>query len=206
MRLGIGLGLFCASAAWGASPDQAREAAAKAVLVIQTSQKAWVAKQTCPSCHHSTLPVMALKAARENGIPFDESVVRASAVHTFRTYADLDRAVQYTHIIDPAMDDGARLAMAADAGVRPSVVTAVYARHVALHQMADGHWQGLDDRPPQSYSPFSSTRHATVQSFEPGGGHAGARRESPRVAGFASGDEHRGANLSVARSAVVRRR
>src|SRR5881394_3166715 len=158
MRLGIGIGLFCTiSAASGATPERIRDAAAKAVRVIQTSQKAWVAKQACASCHHSMLPVIALKAAREHGIPVDEAAAQASLIHTFRMYSNLDRAVQYTHIIDPAGDDGERLAVASAAGVRPSVVTSVYVRHVAGRQMPDGHWYAFDNRPPQSESRFSVT-------------------------------------------------
>ncbi len=156
--MGIGISLFCLTAsAWAAEPAQIRSAAAKAVQVIQTSQANWVTNQTCASCHHSTLPVLALTAARQNGIPQNEANFRASLAHTFRMYSNLDRAVQYTHIIDPAADDGARLALGSAAGLRPSLVTAVYARHVAQRQMPDGRWQGLDNRPPQSHSPFTVT-------------------------------------------------
>lgn len=158
MRVGIGIGLICAvSAAFGGTPQQIRDAAAKAVRVIQRSQKSWYAKQQCASCHHSNLPVMAMKTAREHGIPVDEAIVQESLVHTFRVYTNLDRAVQYTHVIDPAADDGARLAEGSAAGLRPNLVTAVYARHLAARQMPAGHWQGLDNRPPQSHSPFSAT-------------------------------------------------
>ena len=72
-------------------------------------------------------------------------------------FANLDRAVQYTHIIDPAMDDGYGLMAANAAGLRPSLVTAVYARSIAARQEADGHWESADERPPQSYSPFTAT-------------------------------------------------
>ncbi|HEV8144865.1 MAG TPA: ankyrin repeat domain-containing protein [Bryobacteraceae bacterium] len=158
MRWGIGIGLICAvSAASGATPEQIRDAVAKAVRVIQTSQKSWAAKQQCASCHHSNLPAMAMQATREHGIPVDQAVLHESLVHTFRMYSNLDRAVQYTHIIDPAADDGARLAVGPAAGLRPNLVTAVYARHLAQRQMPAGHWQGLDNRPPQSHSPFSAT-------------------------------------------------
>jgi ankyrin repeat protein len=43
------------------------------------------------------------------------------------------------------------------AGVRPSLVMAVYARLLAARQEADGHWETDDQRPPQSYSPFTAT-------------------------------------------------
>jgi hypothetical protein len=41
--------------------------------------------------------------------------------------------------------------------VRPSVVTAVYARLLAARQEADGRWETFDERPPQSYSAFTAT-------------------------------------------------
>ena len=55
------------------------------------------------------------------------------------------------------MNDGTCLIAANAAGVRPSLVTAVYARLIAARQEADGHWETTDVRPPQSYSPFTAT-------------------------------------------------
>jgi ankyrin repeat protein len=158
--MGIGL-LTMGTALLGAdaSPDRIRDAAGKAVAAIQASQKVW-AKQTCASCHHDFLPVPALKAAREHGIPLDEAAFGQATVHAFSSLANLDRAVQYTHEIDPAMDDANRLLAASAAGVNPSVVTAVYARFIALHQKPDGHWDTGDARPPQSYSSFTATATA----------------------------------------------
>ncbi len=78
-------------------------------------------------------------------------------MHAFAPSASLDRAVQYTHIIDPSLDDGSRL-LAMDAiGVRPNTSTAVYARFIATRQTPDGHWVTIDQRPPQSYSYITAT-------------------------------------------------
>ena len=154
------LGILCSvSAVWAtdASPARIRNAAAGAVAVIQKSQKTWHSKQSCFSCHQQVLPALAFRAAREHGIPVDEQAAHADAVHAFGFYANLDRAVQYTHIIDPAMSDSYGLMAADAAGVRPSLVTAVYARSIAARQEADGHWETIDERPPQSYSPFTAT-------------------------------------------------
>jgi len=41
--------------------------------------------------------------------------------------------------------------------VAPSLTTAVYARHIALRQQPDGHWETIDGRPPQSYSTVTAT-------------------------------------------------
>ena len=138
------LGILCSiSALWAsdASTARIREAATKAVALIQSSQKSWPSKESCYSCHQQMLPAIAFRAAREHGIPVDEPAAHADAAFAFGFYSNLDRAVQYTHIIDPAMDDGYGLMAADAAGVRPSLVTAVYARLLAARQEADGHWE-----------------------------------------------------------------
>ena len=156
----FGLAILCSvSAAWAGdlSAEHIREAAANAVSIIQKSQKSWYAKQSCVSCHQQVLPALAFRAAREHGIPVDETVARADAAAAFGYFSNLERAVEHTHIIDPASDDAFGMIAANAVGVRPSLVTAVYARFLAARQEADGHWEIGDDRPPQSYSAFSAT-------------------------------------------------
>jgi len=150
--------VLCAPTAFAASPSPARirDAAARGIQVLQQSQKGWYAKQQCESCHHQFQPAIALHSARDHGIPFDEAVARANAQRAF-DYSDVDRAVQYTHVIEPAMSDGYRLVAADAAGVRPNLVTAIYARHVAAHQNPDGAWDNFRQRPPAAYSQFTMT-------------------------------------------------
>jgi ankyrin repeat protein len=152
------LAALCAPTAFAASPSPARirDAAARGIQALQQSQKGWYAKQRCESCHHQFQPAIALRSARDHGIPFDEAVARADAERAF-DYSDFDRAVQYTHVIEPAMSDGYRLVAANAAGVHPSLVTAIYARHVAAHQNPDGAWDNFRQRPPASYSQFTMT-------------------------------------------------
>jgi len=143
------------TAATSTPADPVRSAAESALALLQVSQKNW--NQSCSSCHHQLLPALALRDAREHGLKYDEAAARAANRQTFSFYSDLDRAVQHTWIIDPAMDDAFRLVAANAAGVRPSIVTAVYAREVASAQYGDGHWATLDVRPPQSYCPITAT-------------------------------------------------
>src|ERR1700738_3283866 len=102
-----------------------REAAERGIRLLQGSQEGWYAKQSCSSCHHQYLPAMAFREAREHGLHIDERAAEADFRRTC-IYAALDRAIQYTHIIEPAMADGYRLVAANAAGVRPNLVTAVY--------------------------------------------------------------------------------
>ena len=60
MRLWIGI-LCSISAAWAAddaSTTRIREAATKAVAIIQSSQKNWFSKEGCYSCHQQVLPAL----------------------------------------------------------------------------------------------------------------------------------------------------
>jgi ankyrin repeat protein len=158
MKLWIGL-LCSVPALWAGDTSTARiqEAATKAVAIIQKSQQNWYAKHSCFSCHQQVLPALAFRFAREHGVPVDESAAHADAAAAFGYFSNFERAVEYTHIIDPALSDGYGMIAANSVGVRPSVVTAVYARLLAARQEADGHWESADERPPQSYSPFTAT-------------------------------------------------
>jgi hypothetical protein len=158
MKLWIGI-LCSVSAMWAGDTSTARiqESATKAVALIQKSQKNWYTKQSCFSCHQQVFPALAFRFAREHGIAVDEPAAHADAAAAFGFYSNFERAVEYTHVIDPALSDGYGMIAANSAGVRPSLVTAVYARLLAARQEADGHWETIDERPPQSYSPFTAT-------------------------------------------------
>lgn len=159
-RFLIGLYSCVSSAVLAAngSPHEIRKAAEKAVALLQLSQKNW--KQDCYSCHQQALPALALDAARRHGIAVNEELAHAAGAQGFSFLGDLDRAVQFNYLIDPAMTESYILAGAHAAGVRPSATTALYARMIAARQRPDGHWDTLDVRPPQSYSPVSATANA----------------------------------------------
>ena len=69
------LGVLCSiSMVWGADASTAaiRDAATKAVALIQKSQQNWYSKQSCFSCHQQLMPALAFRAAREHGDRHDE--------------------------------------------------------------------------------------------------------------------------------------
>jgi cbb3-type cytochrome oxidase cytochrome c subunit len=104
IKIGFGI-VCCIASAWAAdtTPARIRQAATKAVVNIQMSQKTWYLKQSCVSCHQQVFPALAFRAAREHGIPVDEQAAHADAAAAFSFYSNLDRAVEYTHGIDPAL-------------------------------------------------------------------------------------------------------
>ena len=136
-----------------AEPAEVRDAAARAVAAIQKAQAPWYTtnKQVCASCHHQYQPALAFRVARDHRVPLNEEIAKADAIKAF-TFADIDRAIQYTYVIEPAMDDAYRMVAANAAGVKPNLGAAVYARLLISRQNREGDWDGFHQRPPSSYS------------------------------------------------------
>jgi ankyrin repeat protein len=157
MRIWIGL-LCSTSVLWGAeaSPEQIRDAATRAITLLQAGQKTWYAKTDCHSCHHQFLPAIAFKAARAHGVPVDEAIAHGDAVKAF-AYADIDAAVQYRDVQETTMDLAYALVAANAAGLQPNLAIQAYARLIAGRQDPAGKWDDIHQRPPQSYSRFTQT-------------------------------------------------
>ena len=138
------------------SPADVREAVVKALVPVQKAQEPWYStnKQVCASCHHQYQPSLAYRAARERGVPVNETIARADAVKAF-TFADIDKAIQYQYVIEPSVDDAYRMMAAHAAGVAPNLGAAIYARLLISRQNADGTWDGFHQRPPSSHSRFT---------------------------------------------------
>jgi ankyrin repeat protein len=136
-----------------ADPDRVRDAAARALVSIQKAQGPWYTtnKQVCASCHHQYQPALAYRVARDHGVPLDEAVARADATKAF-DFSDIDKAIQYSYVIEPAVDDAYRLVAANAAGVKRNLGAAIYARLLISRQNAQGDWDGFHQRPPSSYS------------------------------------------------------
>ncbi len=60
-------------------------------------------------------------------------------------------------IVDPPASEGWAPIPADVAGIRPNLVTALYARRIANWQRPDGHSPTIDTRPLQSHSLFTAT-------------------------------------------------
>jgi ankyrin repeat protein len=137
-----------------ASDQEVRQAATKAIALLQNVGKNW--SLPCASCHHQILPLMTFKRAREHGIAVNEELAAQSLRQTV-SYLNLDHAVQGSHEIDPPIGEGYVLLAAHDAGVLPNSTAAAYARLIAGRQMSEGKWTLADLRPPLSYSQITTT-------------------------------------------------
>ena len=143
--------------------DQILSSATRAVALVQRATTGFYKTQECFSCHDHALPMLTFRVARERGIPVDEAAAAQVAAKGLMRLPDLvsiDRAIQDNMIIDTASSDSWALVSADAAGLKPNLITAVYARRIANWQHADGHWATIDTRPPQGYSEFTATAAA----------------------------------------------
>jgi N-acyl-D-amino-acid deacylase len=157
--VGLLIALTTVGQAW-ADDAATRVAVQKSLPLLARSDQMWFKKQSCASCHHQALPLMAFREARQRGISIPEDVVREQADKTvalYRSPGALDRAIQGSTILDPGLSESYFLVAAHAAGLPPSPVLAARMRFVAYRQMPQGYWRAIDYRPPLLGSVFSST-------------------------------------------------
>jgi ankyrin repeat protein len=151
------IALLTVATAQAASPDAIRLAVTKAVALMQASQKEWDEGWACASCHHQYLTAIAYESARHYGIQVNEEIARADAEMGFRGLSNLSAAVEGSRAIEPSIGDAYRLWAAEASGYPVSLAMQADVRMMAGRQKPDGHWDTMDQRPPQSHSPFTAT-------------------------------------------------
>jgi ankyrin repeat protein len=137
-----------------------RDSATRAMRVIDRTVATWHTQRTCFSCHHQSLPIAAALVARSRGIPLDETLLRKNVAVATTMIGSLARQVQGYQQIDPGTELGTLLSTAELVRLPRSASSMAAALTLASHQLDDGSWYTLDARPPQSYSPITTTAFA----------------------------------------------
>ena len=151
------------------SQTTVQASAARAMSLVDKSIRVWHQNRSCYSCHHQGLPIALVAEARTRGVPIDETVARSNISSGLQGLKSLDRAVQSAQQIDPALDTGGQLVAARMAGIPRGLAREVYAVTVASRQHADGSWETIDNRPPQSWSRVTATTIAlkAIRAYMP---------------------------------------
>lgn len=154
-------------------PSSPREAVLRSLVLIQTLGPAFVAKAPdgCVSCHHQSLPSMAMAAARERGLEVDQEILRQQAKATLdELRRQRDRLLVGIGVPDPL--DPAYLLLGLAAAKQPAdSTTDSMVHYLTLKQANDGHWRSALHRPPMDDSDFTNTAVSlrAVQLFAPAG-------------------------------------
>jgi hypothetical protein len=134
------------------------KAVKKSLALLQSSPPTFFKKAGCVSCHHQSLPAMAVGFARERGFAFDTRQAR----ELNETVATMMRARREGLL--QAVTDGAghhsvayTLAGMAAQDLPPDRMTDAMAIHLAEGQLDAGYWSTAPDRPPAQYSDYTTT-------------------------------------------------
>ncbi len=130
-------------------------------------------KATCVSCHHQSLPAMAVSVARERGYQVDEtiaadqlgSVLRAWTPHTQRLLECMDALPDM-----PVTGSYTLVGLAAMKHAPDKLIDAMV-HQIASAQTKEGRWLADGPRPPLEYSDFTATAMSlrAIQLYAPEG-------------------------------------
>jgi N-acyl-D-amino-acid deacylase len=125
--------------------------------------------EQCISCHHQSLPAMALGLARKHGQRIDAKPERKEASATLALLAPgRERYMQGIGVVD-RQDPGYWLAGLAAADQPADATTDALVHYLLLKQSDDGRWRAGLIRPPMVGSDFTTTALSlmAVQHFAP---------------------------------------
>jgi N-acyl-D-amino-acid deacylase len=112
----------------------------------------------CFSCHHQTLPMLAMVAARHSGVAVDEELLQKQADFTHTSFKnELDDLRAGKGIGGKALTVSYGLWSLQLAGRKADEVTEAMVTYLLKTQEADGHWGVHTDRPPLEESSETTT-------------------------------------------------
>lgn len=135
-----------------------RAAVNRGLALIERSASSYPNHRDCFSCHHQTLPILAIVTAEEHGFEVPADLVRSQAEFTHASFAErLDSLKKGEGIGGRAMTVGYGL-LALDLAKQPrDDVTDAMATFLRKTQEPSGEWTTQAQRPPMEESRITST-------------------------------------------------
>lgn len=134
-----------------AQPDSQsiRAAVARGLDVVTKAAGRYPENQSCFSCHHQTLPLLAAVTARDHGVLIDQTLLSVQAAFTHASFRDdLDDLRQGRGIGGRAMTVGYGLWALRLADAPADETTEAMVTYLLKMQHDDGHWSRQTSRPP----------------------------------------------------------
>jgi ankyrin repeat protein len=139
-----------------------RSAIGHAVAAMAKSSPVSFKRTGCATCHHQTLPAMAMVYARKAGVEVEEkSVAQQVSFITAMMKPAASILAEASDVVPDIEVTGPYMLEALDAaGYKPDMLTAAVVHKVAMRQMADGRWVGWAPRPPLESGDIQATAMA----------------------------------------------
>ena len=139
-------------------PKDARQAVQRGLKIVNAAAENYPNNQTCFSCHHQTLPILATVTARDRKLEVDENLLPTQAEFTRAAFfEDLESLKQGRGIGGRAMTVGYGLWALRLAESKPDETTEAMVTYLLKTQHDDGHWSRQLSRPPLEDSNVTCT-------------------------------------------------
>jgi N-acyl-D-aspartate/D-glutamate deacylase len=131
---------------------------ARGLKLVQGAASRYPEHRDCFSCHHQTLPMLAMVSAREHGGTIDDELLQDQAEFTLESFRALQKPLKEGQAIGgKAMTVSYGLWALDLAGRKPDEVTEAMVTYLLKTQETDGHWPTHGRRPPLEESIITST-------------------------------------------------
>lgn len=151
--------VLAAAVVAGAEPaqEEIREAVRKGLVRVQVGAANYPMHRDCFSCHHQTMPVLAMTLAGDRGFETDAEVLKQQVEFTRASFdTKIESMKQGRGVPGAATTAGYALLLFELVEQKPDEVTDALVAYL-LQQRSDGHWRAVAKRPPFEISPFTAT-------------------------------------------------
>lgn len=135
-----------------------RERVTRGLTLVERAARNYPTHRQCFSCHHQTLPLLAMRSAREVGLTIDEPLLPAQLAFTQATFEKRKGA-----LLRGERTDGAAITVAYGlwtfqiVDAKPSELADAMVVNLLALQGAEGYWRPQSIRPPLAESLVSCT-------------------------------------------------
>ncbi|MBS0205024.1 MAG: hypothetical protein JSS49_19120 [Planctomycetes bacterium] len=135
-----------------------KTAVQRGLVVLQRGAREYPSHQTCFACHHQTLPLLAMKYARDAGIAIDESLFQSQRKFTRESFTERrERLAMGKQIGGQAATASYGLWTLALSDEKADELTEAMTSYLLRIQREDGSWKPPSNRPPLEFSSVSCT-------------------------------------------------
>jgi N-acyl-D-amino-acid deacylase len=132
-----------------AAANSYRQAVKRGVALVEQAAARYPEHRQCFSCHHQTLPLLAMTAARQRGVKIDNEILKSQDAFTHASFAGrLDSLKEGTGIGGRSMTVAYGLWTFSIVERPADEVTAAMVGYLLKNQKEDGHWAMQTMRPP----------------------------------------------------------
>ncbi len=155
----LALLLYCSTvlmASEGVESEAIRSAVSSGLSIVQKAAKNYPKHRDCFSCHHQTLPMLAMDIAGRKGLAIDSELMQSQAEFTWNTFHEKrERIANGKGVGGAAMTVSYGLWALDIAKWQSDETTNAMVTYLLKRQRDDGSWHRSSNRPPLEDSDFT---------------------------------------------------